>query len=125
MSLAQDAVVKLRAEEKTGKYDIKADAMKQAVRETLEGFCQQDAEFAQAVVQGGRFSDCMAAVAKGVGRSISDLEAYRRAVQFYFPGAEIRMQMTIDLIGAAEPERAAEPEEPKKKGIILDLEDFL
>ena len=65
----------------------KESAMKAAVRDTLLEFCRQDEEFAQAVAQGGSFPDCMAAVAKGVGGSISDLEAYRRAVSFYFPGA--------------------------------------
>lgn len=124
---AKDAIAKLKAEEKTGKFNVPAAAMKAAVREALEEFCEQDGEFAQAVVQGGPFADCMEAVARGVGRSISDLEAYRRAVQFYFPGAQIHMNMTIDLIGAADPERAAaaEADRTPRKGIILDLEDFL
>lgn len=101
-------------------------AMKDAVRATLETFCTQDEEFAQAVVQGGDFPSCMAAVAKGVGGSISDLEAYRKAVQFYFPGAEIRMQMTIDLIGAAAAAPEPEKTEAKKpESIILDFTQFL
>ena len=103
-------------------------AMKDAVRKTLEDFCRQDEEFAQAVAQGGSFKDCMTAVAKGVGTSISDLEAYKRAVQFYFPGAEIRMQLSIDLIGdAAEPEPYAPKHAASDKpaGILLDLSDFL
>ena len=71
-------------------------------------------------MQGGTFEDCMKAVAKGCGSSISDLDAYKKAVQFYFPGAQIRMTMTIDLIGAAAGKSAAqEPEQPK--GVILDL----
>lgn len=102
----------------------KERAMASAVAEALKDFCRQDEEFAQAVAQGGSFKDCMIAVAKGVGQSISDLDAYKKAVQFFFPGAEIRMQMTIDLIGAA---AAPNPEEKpeQKKGIILDLMDFL
>lgn len=56
----------------------KENAMAPSVREALTDFCRQDAEFAQAVAQGGSFKDCMAAVAKGVGGSISDLEAYAR-----------------------------------------------
>jgi len=85
----------------------KAVAMKVAVKDTLLDFCKQDEEFAQAVVQGGSFADCMAAVAKGVGSSISDLDAYKRAVSFYFPGAAVHMHMTIDLCGSVrnEPER--------------------
>ena len=110
--------------------DRKASAMAPAVREALLSFCEQDAEFAQAVAQGGSFKDCMDAVAKGVGVSISDLEAYRKAVQFFFPGAEIRCSMTVDLIGAAGIPSSAHagapsPQGEGRKGIILDLEDFL
>lgn len=108
----------------------KEKAMAGAVAQQLKDFCQQDEEFAQAVVQGGTFSDCMKKVAQGVGSSISDLEAYKKAVQFYFPGAEVRMQLTIDLIGdAAEPPKvtpvAAQPAEEKPKIISLNLFDFL
>ena len=94
----------------------KESAMKSAVRDALLEFCRQNEEFAQAVVQGGTFPDCMAAVAKGVGSSISDLEAYRRAASFYFDGARVNFTMTIQL----EP---AEPE-AEQKGILLDLTDF-
>ncbi len=98
----------------------KEKAMAAAVRRTLTDFCKQDGEFAQAVAQGGSFVDCMKKVAEGVGNSISDLEAYTKAVQFYFPGAEIRMQMTIDLIGAAA------VEQPQTMGpMILDITQFL
>jgi len=103
--------------------DRKASAMAPAVKEALLTFCEQDGEFAQAVVQGGSFKECMDAVARGVGGSISDLEAYRRAVQFYFPGAEIRCEMTVDLIGKADEGRG--PAAAGGKGVILDLTDFL
>ena len=103
----------------------KETVMAPAVRKALSQFCRQDDEFSQAVVQGGSFPECMKAVAKGVGSSISDLDAYKKAVQFYFPGAEISMQMTIDLIGAAgkESPAATGPEEPKS--MVLDLLDFI
>ncbi len=119
MGFTDRAIEKLDNEFNKGSFGVRAAAMKAAVRETLKDFCRQDEEFAQAVVQGGSFDKCMETVAKGVGSSISDLEAYKRAVQFYFPGAEIRMSMSIDLIGAA-----ADPaEEPR--GVVLDLTDFL
>lgn len=98
----------------------KEGAMKKAVRDTLLDFCRQDGEFAQAVVQGGSFQNCMAAVAKGVGGSISDLDAYKRAVSFYFPGAGIRMQLKIDLCDSVKD--APHPDGP---GIVLDFSDFL
>lgn len=94
----------------------KERAMGSAVRDALLEFCRQNEEFAQAVVQGGTFQDCMAAVAKGVGGSISDLEAYRRAVSFYFDGAKVKFQMVIQL----EPAEA----EPEQRGLLLNLSDF-
>ena len=94
----------------------KESAMKSAVRDALLEFCQQDEEFAQAVAQGGSFPDCMAAVAKGVGSSLSYLEAYRRAASFYFDGARVNFTMSIQLEPAAV--------EPQQTGILLDLSDF-
>lgn len=95
-------------------------AMKTAVRDVLLDFCRQDAEFAQAVAQGGGFPDCMSAVAKGVGRSISDLDAYKRAVEFYFPGAKIEMQMQISLC----PGEFRAMEEPDGGVISLSFSDL-
>lgn len=125
------ALEKLRAESKEGKYDRYAAAMKNDVHRTLESFCKQDAEFAQAVVQGGKFEDCMKAVAKGCGSSISDLDAYRKAVQFYFPGADVRFNMSIDLCASVTGGENPEPQQPetlsaaKPSAKILNLEDFL
>jgi len=113
MSYYSDAEKKLT----DGMKDVSGNyqkAMMHATKDALLSFCRQDDEFAAAIAQGGTFKDCMDAVAKGVaGNSISDLEAYRRAVQFYFKGADIHYQMTIDLIGAL-------PAAPK----VLDLADF-
>lgn len=94
----------------------KERAMSSTVRDTLLEFCRQNEEFAQAVVQGGSFQECMTAVAKGVGSSISDLEAYRRAASFYFDGAKVKFQMVIEL----EPAEAG----PDQGGLLLNLSDF-
>lgn len=102
-----------------GVKGTKESAMKSAVRDALLEFCRQDDEFAQAVAQGGTFQDCMKAVAKEVVGSISDLEAYRRAASFYFPGAEIRVSMKIDLCGSVQ--GAPHPDGP---ALLLDLSDF-
>lgn len=101
----------------------KEGAMKAAVKDALLSFCEQNEEFAQAVAQGGSFANCMTAVAKGVGGSISDMEAYRKAVSFYFPGAEVRCTMSIDLIGTADGGRATRAGETSS--IVLSLADFL
>lgn len=129
MSWKDKALDKLEAEQKTARYDKYAQIMKNAVREALVDFCDQDEEFAQAVAQGGTFEDCMKAVAQNCGGGISDLEAFRRAVRFYFPGAEVRFQMSVDLTGSVRPaagEASADPGagavEPVPK--ILDLSDF-
>ncbi len=92
--------------------------MKQPVKEALTDFCRQDNEFAQAVVQGGSFSDCMAAVAKNAGSAISDIEAYGRAVSFYFPGAKIHVTMTIDLCGNIKNQNSS-------AGLCISLDSFL
>lgn len=103
--------------------DRYGEAMKSAVKEALLDFCRQEEEFAQAVVQGGSFKDCMAAVCKKIkGQSISDLEAYKAAVEFYFPGAAVSMKMNIDLCGDASGEAAPTPE--PGKGMIIDLSAF-
>lgn len=124
----EKALEKLKNQYITGKFDKYAAIMKASVKATLEDFCRQDEEFAQAVAQGGSFEECMKAVARGCGSGISDLEAYRRAVQFYFPGAEIRWTMTVDLIGAAGKEAeapASTAKDESKAGIILDFTQFL
>lgn len=93
----------------------KEGVMKHAVKESLLEFCRQNEEFSQAVAQGGSFPDCMSAVAKGVGHSISDIDAFRRAAGFYFEGAAVEFRMEIRL----EPTEAA-PE----RHIVIDLSDF-
>ncbi len=89
-------------------------------------FCKQDSEFAQAVAQGGTFSDCMKEVAKGCGSALPDEEAIRRAVRFYFPGANVKFHMELNLCADVEADEAPEQEPtPKAERKILDLEDFL
>ncbi|MCM1023851.1 MAG: hypothetical protein NC395_07305 [Prevotella sp.] len=100
--MIKKAIEKLNAENAEFKGDRCAAAMRSDVLKTLINFCGQEKEFAQAVVQNGKtFSDCMKEVAMGCGTSISDLEAYKKAVRFYFPGADIKCVMTVDLIGSA------------------------
>ena len=121
----EQAAKKLETERNSGSYDRYASAMKGAVCEALDGFCRQDEEFAQAVAQGGTFEDCMKAVAKNCGSSISDLEAFRRAVRFYFPGADVKFHMTVNLCADVEAEAAAMAPVTSTGPKILDLEDFL
>ncbi|MFR4199630.1 MAG: hypothetical protein ACLT09_07055 [Flavonifractor plautii] len=109
--------------------DRRVRVMARPVSEALKDFCRQSGEFAQAVVQGGDFPACMAAVAKGAGDALSDLEAYRRAVSFYFPGAMVDMHLSIRMSeyelsnGATDAELDGEHGHPA--GILLSLADFL
>lgn len=71
-------------------------AMKDAVKDQLIAFCTQSAEFAEKIADSDKtFGDCMKAVADKVQYSLSDYEAYKRAVQFYFPDADIECSMKI------------------------------
>ena len=98
----------------------KETVMAPAVKMALLDFCQQDEEFARAIVEGGSFDKCMKKVADGVGNSISDLEAYKKAVSFYFPGAGISMKMTIDLCDSVKDAKHIDG-----PGIVLNLSDFM
>lgn len=120
----EQAKKKLDDELKSGKFDRYASVMKQRTHDTLVDFCRQDEEFAQAVVQGGSFSDCMAAVAKKVNGNtgISDMEAYGEAVRFYFPGAGIQVTMKIDLCASVRKDEPAPADKPD--GLLIDLSDF-
>ncbi len=103
MAYTDTAIEKLKEETAHFKGSRTAKAMLDDVRRVLEDFCRQDEEFAQAICQSDKtLSDCMSYVADGVvSNSISDITAYKRAVEFYFPGADISFSMTIDLIGKA------------------------
>lgn len=108
--------------------------------EALKSFCRQEPEFDQAVEQSGKtFNDCIEEIAVGLGQSTSDLSVFTKAVQFYFPGATISFNMTINLSGSAEA-GTAEKKPYKKpelipppstrvassaKKLTLDLDDLL
>ena len=120
----EEAKQKLRKEAADGKFDRYANIMKKDVEAALEDFCRQDEEFAQAVVQGGTFEDCMKKVATNCGNGLSDLEAFRRAVQFYFRGADIQFQMKIDLVPHDRDDEETESE-VVQRSVVLNLADFL
>ena len=94
----------------------------------LEDFCRQNEEFARAVLDGGTFDECLAAVAKQISgkQHISDIAVYQKAVEFYFPGAVIESRMTIHMskYDLEEP-TAAEAPQKKKKSIDLSLDSLL
>lgn len=119
----QEALEKLKAAKAPN--GAKEKAVFVPMVKTLTDFCRQDGEFAQAVAQGGSVADCAAACVKGVGGSISDLEVYRRAAQFYFPGCEVEMTMKICTSEYDKPAAAEESDHASTApAIALDLTDF-
>lgn len=80
------------------KLSSKGKAVAEAVMNALSNFCRQNGEFEQAVLQSDKtVIDCIEHTVKNCGSSISDLDVYRKAVQFYFKGADVHMKLTIDL----------------------------
>ena len=64
-------------------------------------------------------------MAKGCGSAISDLEAFRRAVRFYFPGADVKFHMTVNLCADVEAEAVAAAPVASTAPKIIDLDSFL
>ena len=107
---------------KDGRY---ARVLRAPVADALLSFCRSDGEFAQAVVQTKDFDKCLAAVEKNAGTFLSDLEAYGRAAAFYFPGAKVGFQMTLDLVGDAAKSADSTADMQKPKRLALSLADIL
>lgn len=107
---------------------IKGNIQRAIAGETAKAltlFCEQEQEFRQAIEQSGKtFQQCLDHVAKGVGKSISDLQAYQKAVEFYFSGAKVHFQMSIDLIGNAA-EKKPEITMSRKSELSVSLDDLL
>ena len=92
------AVKKIDEELKSFKGDSKPKAVSSAVAIALKDFANQEPEFAEAIYQSDKtLSDCCTEIMKGVGQSISDIEVYKKAVGFYFPGADISFSMKIKV----------------------------
>ena len=114
------AIEKIKTESAAYKGNKYGNAMKTYISGILEEFCNQNEEFAQAVVQGGSFADCMDAVTKAIqGGAISDLDACRAAAAFFFPGCVVEFHMIIHM-------SEYEAEDQTQNGnILLRLEDYL
>jgi len=114
---------KLEAEISANCSGRHASAVRPAVYAQLLHFAQQSEEFCQAILDSKKtVNDCCEEIMKGCGTSISDLEVYKKMVDFYFPGADVEMTLTINLSadGQKNPLKAH-----KKKAVILDLFDFI
>lgn len=94
MSIKEKLTAEL-TDAKLGKYE---NVVKPYVLDEICIFAKQNSEFAQAIEQSDKsFADCLKASVAGAKEHISDLDCYKRAVAFYFPGADIKCTMTLDL----------------------------
>lgn len=83
--------------------DHAISAMRQPVMEQLISFADQSGAFADAILQSqATYADCIGKVAEGVQYSLSDLEAYCRAVKFYLPDADVECNMKIRTKAASD-----------------------
>lgn len=124
----EQAKKKISDDKKNIKGD-KARVMKDVIAAALIDFAEQDNEFARAIAEGGSFADCMTKVAEGVGSSISDIDAIRKAVNFYFKGAVVSFTMKIsvnphDTVSPAPAETAPKAGAEKKSVLELSLDDL-
>lgn len=119
------AVEKLQdAKQKEGANGRYATAVYESVRDALIGFCEQNEEFADAILQQDKtLGECCGTIMQNCGQSISDVEVYARAVNFYFPGAKVEMKMTV-YMSEFEKEDAAKSQ-TSAKILDLKLEDLL
>ncbi len=134
--IVEAAINRLQKEDNAVKYDRYGQIMHSDVLNALCCFCEQNVEFAQAICQTDKtLEGCMKAVAKGVGTGISDLEAYKRAVQFYFAGATVSFKMLIDVGDGVLNDAAAQTQQNEKSAAkpqqievgmdtLLDLMDW-
>lgn len=108
----------------SGRY---ASAIAEPVKKALAQFCTQQEEFSRAVLDGGTTEDCINAVVKRItGKtSVSDLDVYQAAAEFFFPGAKIEFRMLLHMSEYELLEdKTPEPEQPKRS-IDLSLDSLL
>lgn len=109
---------KIAAELETFTGGQKEKAISQFAASQLTHFCEESPQFAEVVYKTRRtLSDCCAEVMKGSGNCVSDIDVYRGVVRAYFPNADVKFLMNIEIIGAppSKEEMAREPEKPKPK----------
>lgn len=117
--IVSSAIKKLDDEEKAFIGGFKAKLIFPHVCKTLRGFIDEDDRFAEVFANTARtVSECCAAIVDKSGDALSDLEVYRKAVQFYFPNADVEFKMNVRITGDAPSE-----EEMKKPAEIKAVPD--
>ena len=93
------------------------------IKTALISLCRQSEEFSHAVCMGAPLEDCINdTVPKIVGkRHISDIDLYRLAVEFYFPGAVIDFSLTIRMSEFDKPAAESTDTAAESTGTAADL----
>ena len=92
------AIEKIQNERKQVKGDKKVQAVAPFVADTLIVFVNENEDFAAAVANSEKtLGQCCIEVVKDVGQCLSDMEAYKRAVKFYLPEADLKCEMKVVL----------------------------
>lgn len=93
------------------------------IKTALISLCRQSEEFSHAVCMGAPIEDCINdTVPKIVGkRHISDIDLYRLAVEFYFPGAVIDFSLTIRMSEFDKPAAESTDTAAESTGTAADL----
>lgn len=127
--MIQKAIDKLNEESKNANHlSTRAKLVISSVHTTLQTFCEQNAEFAQAVVQTDKtLAECVEETVKNASQAISDIDVYRKAADFYFSGATVEFKMIIKLgdDGFSNEQTANENAKPKELELSLDLDKLL
>ena len=129
-AIINQAVEKINPKlKKINKY---AAVIAEPTAKALHGFCRQSEEFARAIAETDKtFKDCLETITKDIGSSISDIEVYQKAAEFFSPGAKVEFGMLIHMseyeMQDNEPSAPAEtvPEPEQKKDIDLSLGGLL
>lgn len=88
----EKAIDKIQKELKAFTGGNKEKAVSKPVAETLEMFCKQNEEFAQAIYESDKtLSNCCKTIMEKSGNAISDIKVYKRAVKYYFSTADIEI----------------------------------
>lgn len=114
--IIEKAKKKFAEELKNFKGGQKEKTVSEPVYKTLTTFCNDNEEFAKAIVESKKtLSDCCKTILSDTNTGISDYEVYNRAVEFYYPTASIKFEMKLCL--------NEQEEETPHSGIIslLDL----
>jgi hypothetical protein len=123
--MIEQAKQKLAEEVKSFKGGRMETVVYKEVAKTLTSFCESE-RFASAIAESEKtLSDCCKTILSDVnaaGGAISDLETYKRAVEFYFPTATVQFKMEICLDEQEELKREAAG---KPSGNIISLLDLL